>query len=330
MAANNLISGLPSTMNDAFQLTLHSLLHRSIRVQPNSEVVTALKNGGTHRISQKQLKYESDKLSLAFNTFGIKPGDIIGTFMSSNAIHMMLYQSLPLMGAVLHTINIRLHPKELAYIIDHAKDKMIFIDSNLLPLFEKIPDNQLQNVQLFVICQGRGNNSNNSKLQINNATMKQKCIDFEDFVAKYSNINKNDKFCYPNVTEHTGAVLCYTSGTTGDPKGVLFSHRQIYLCILTLVGVDNMAISGSDCVLPIVPMFHAMGWLMPFVSMTLGNKLLLTGHVKDFTQILDLCLNEKGTVILGVPTVMNMFRNAITLNPSKYKPLKGVLKRAIC
>eukprot|EP01084_Bolivina_argentea_P050626 93114_1 len=321
-----LISGLPSTMNDAAQLTLHSLVHRAVDIQPNSEIVTALKNGETHRMTQKQLKYESDKLSLALNAFGVKPGDIIGSFMWSNPRHMMLYQSLPLMGAVLHTINIRLHENELSYLVNHAQDKMVFIDSDILPLFEKIPPSELKSVQLFVICKEIGNNN---PIKINNPAIQAKCMDFEHFVAKYSKLS-NPNYSYPNLTENSGAVLCYTSGTTGNPKGVLYSHRSIYLGVLAMTGVDHAGISGSDTVCCFAPMFHVMGWVQPFISMTLGNKYLLNGNVNDFSQILDLCLAEKSTIILGVPTVMNMFRNAITVNPSKYKPLKGVLKRAIC
>eukprot|EP01084_Bolivina_argentea_P050627 93116_1 len=321
-----LISGLPSTMNDAAQLTLHSLVHRAVDIQPNSEIVTALKNGETHRMTQKQLKYESDKLSLALNAFGVKPGDIIGSFMWSNPRHMMLYQSLPLMGAVLHTINIRLHENELSYLVNHAQDKMVFIDSDILPLFEKIPPSELKSVQLFVICKEIGNNN---PIKINNPAIQAKCMDFEHFVAKYSKLS-NPNYSYPNLTENSGAVLCYTSGTTGNPKGVLYSHRSIYLGVLAMTGVDHAGISGSDTVCCFAPMFHVMGWVQPFISMTLGNKYLLNGNVNDFSQILDLCLAEKSTIILGVPTVMNAFRITLASNPTKYAPLKGILTRALC
>eukprot|EP01084_Bolivina_argentea_P294793 507352_1 len=329
MANSNtsLVRGLPSTMNDSQQLTLIDLLHRGSILQPNSEIVTVLKNGGKHKITHSKLKTASDKLSLALFSFGIKPGDIIGSFMWSNSKHMMLYQSLPLMGAVLHPINIRLHPSELAYIINHANDKIMFIDSDLLPIFEKIPLTYLQKIKLFVICKEVGNPNH---VQINNLPL-EKCIYFDKFVEKYSH-SKNfiSDYNYPNLTENSGAVLVFTSGTTGNPKGVLYSHRAIYLWVLQQAGVDNFAISGSDCVLAIVPLFHAAGWCQPFVSMTTGAKALLTGNVNDFTQILDMCLDEKCTVILGVPTVMQTFRHTLNSNPLKYSGLKGVLKRAFC
>eukprot|EP01084_Bolivina_argentea_P017581 32825_1 len=322
----HLLHGLKSTMNDSYQMTLHNLLHRGAKVQPNSEIVTALRNGTTFRITTLELKNKSTQLASALDSFGIKPGDVVGSFMWANWRHCMLYQALPLMGSVLHTLNIRLHPNELSYLINHANDKIIFIDSDLIPIFEKIPYEQLQKVQLFIVCNDIG--SVNYYKPPANIPL-SKWMDFDMFIAIYS--DKNPHYKYPdNLSEDSGALLVYTSGTTGKPKGVLSSHRSIYIWILQQLGIDVHGISGSSCILPLVPMFHAFGWTQQLIQMTIGNKIVLIGNVNNWKQICDLCLIEKCDTIFGVPTVLQMFRTGLRSNPLKYKSLKGVLKRAVC
>lgn len=150
---NNLVMGIPSTMNDDFQLNLRILLERGCRIQPDTEVVTLIENGNaTHRMTYKQVQERATRLASSLDKFGVKPGDRIGTFMFNNARHLLIAYSVPCMGAVFHGINFRLHPNELEYIITHANDKVIFIDAQLLPLFEKIPKTGLKNVEKLIVC----------------------------------------------------------------------------------------------------------------------------------------------------------------------------------
>lgn len=141
-------------MNDDYQLNMRKLYERGCRVQPHSEIVTKI-DGGTHRMTYARLQQRATRIASSLSRHGIKPGDRVASFCWNNARHLILYYGVPAMGAVLHTINIRLHPKELAYLITHAQDKIIFIDANLLPIFEQIPMDALKNVEKFVIC---GNN----------------------------------------------------------------------------------------------------------------------------------------------------------------------------
>ena len=138
-------------MNDDYQLNMRKLFERGCSIQPNNEIVTKVDNG-THRMTFKQCQQRAARMASSLSKHGIKAGDRIGTFMWNNARHFVLYYALPAMGGVLHTINIRLHPNELGYLIQHANDKIIFVDASLLPLFEKIPLSALKNVEKFIIC----------------------------------------------------------------------------------------------------------------------------------------------------------------------------------
>ena len=153
LAFSKPILGVPSTMNDDFQLNLRVLMERGCKIQPNTEIVTLIDNGeNTHRMTYKQSQFRATRVASALSKHGIKPGDRIGTFMFSNSRQFILVYAIPCMGAVFHGINFRLHTNELEYIITHANDQIIFIDYELLPIFEKIPKRALVNVKKFVIC----------------------------------------------------------------------------------------------------------------------------------------------------------------------------------
>ena len=236
-------------------LLMSRILGRGAELDPEVEVVTA-QASGTHRQTLKQTWNRAQQVANALKSHGIETGDRIGSFMWNNYRHLELYQGVPSMGCVLHTLNIRLSPTDLEYIINHAGDRVIFADEDLLPLLEplwgKIPC-----VELLVICRhGEGVESSFTNQ-----------VDYEDFIADHP-----AAYDWPDIPETAPMGLCYTSGTTGNPKGVMYTNRSTYLHTLTESLTDSMGLSALDSLLGIVPMFHAMGWGLPFAASMLGTK----------------------------------------------------------
>eukprot|EP01083_Nonionella_stella_P278689 947837_1 len=310
--------GIPSTMNDSYQLNLRKLYERGCRIQPKNEIITKIA-GGYHRLTYEHLQHRSTKIASSLKKLGIKIGDRIGSFMWNNARHLMLYYAIPSMGCVLHTINIRLHPKELAYLITHANNQALFVDADLLPLLEAVPLSAFRNIKKIIIC---GENMKSGGWNTNIFT---NTIDFELFET-----NGESYYNWPEMNEKSACALCYTSGTTGNPKGVAYSHRSTYLHTISAMSVDCQGLKGYDCILPLVPMFHAVGWGYPFIAMTMGLKVLFIGNTNNYVEILDMVLAEECNLIAGVPTVMQAFRETLSTNPNKYSKLKGTLTRSIC
>ena len=215
LSAKPLQMGIPSTMGDDVQLTLKYLFDRAAIVQPNSEIITKLDNG-FHKMTYSQLTQPVYKLASALsNVCNLKLGDICATFMWNTPRHMMAYYAVPNMGAALLPLNIRLHPKELSYIIQHAQPKVVIIDAINLPLFEQIPKSALTSIKYFIIC-GKNMQSNNWKTSLPNA------MDFDELVSR-GNMN----YPWPNLDEKSGAYLFYTSGTTGIAFCEFYSHYRL-------------------------------------------------------------------------------------------------------
>eukprot|EP01083_Nonionella_stella_P287728 979494_1 len=314
-------------MADDFQLNLRYLCERGASVQPDSEIVTRIGNGKYHRITYRQSQKISTKLAHAISNLGINIGDRIGTFMWNNSRHMCLYYAVPSMGAVLHTLNIRLANKELEYIINHAQDKIIFVDSTLLPKFEQIDSNTLSKLDYIIIC-GANEQPYKGKSSLNKLT-NTKVIDFDKLIdIQYQ------PYPWPNLDEKTGAALCYTSGTTGNPKGVMYSHRSCYLQTLMFMGTDIMNMSGADCILPVVPMFHALSWCTPYTAYCLGYKYVLYNCYRSPIDFLDMLTDEQVNLFLGVPTILNGIKLTLENNNElfiKYSnKLQNILTRAGC
>jgi len=318
--ATSPILGCRSTMNDGFQLTLKALLSRGRVHQPDDlNVVTKLDNG-CHRMSYQQLHRAANRLSNALSAHGIGVGNTVSTFMWNTARHLQLYYSVPCMGSVLHPINIRLHPKELTYIVEHAQPSVVFIDANLLPMFERIDFSRFSFIKLYVIC---GDNMKSGGWRTKLSSTSSNVYDFDVFVDKFG----SDKlYQYPNLTESTGCILCYTSGTTGNPKGVLYSHRQQVLKTITGLG----GISGTDCILGLPPMFHAAGWGIPYAVMTTGARFIMTNTCRDFNELLEICLEEKCTLASGIPTMVLGMVQMLKKYPKKFEPFRQNLKRIGC
>ncbi len=252
-------------MNDEYQLQLKPLLDRGIKLQENALNVITKVDVGYHSMTWKEFATKCNKLSFALSSKGIGAGNLISTFMWNTARHLQLYYCVPCMGSVLHPINIRLHPNELAYIIQHAQPRILFIDANLLPLFEKIDANKLNSIKLYIICGDNMQSGGWATSKLANCNQSN-VYDFDVFVSKFGVEGDSNNYKYPVMNEKSGCLLCYTSGTTGNPKGVLYSHRQQVL--KSLVGIQN--ISGTSCVMGLAPMFHAAAWGYPYFAMTVN------------------------------------------------------------
>jgi acyl-CoA synthetase (AMP-forming)/AMP-acid ligase II len=294
-------------------LLMSKIIDRGAKVAPNEEIVTATENG-VRRQTYKETRDRAHQLAHALADAGIAVGDRVGTFMWNGSRHLEAYQACAGMGAVLHTLNIRLSEKDLEYIINHAEDQIIIVDADILPLLEKL-EGKMPTVRQVVIATEEG--FEGWSTQLPNA------VDYEDFIK-----DKPTHYEWPDIDENSPLGLCYTSGTTGNPKGVEYEHRSQYLHTLACSMTDSMALSATDSVCGIVPMFHAMGWGIPWVGLMLGCKQVMPHRFMDPARILDLMVAEDVTVSAGVPTIWQGVKAIYEAEPAKYDLSK--LSRLTC
>ena len=204
--------------------------------------------------------------------------------MGNHYAHLEAYFGIPVASGVLHTLNLRLHPRDLAYIVNHAQDRFLIVDDALLPLFEKFRESV--SLERVIVVSLSGPKPPGAE------------EDYESFLGSGS-----DEFSYPELKEDEPAALCYTSGTTGRPKGVLYSHRALVLGAFALSLVDSLAISHHDVILPVVPLFHAAAWGVPYAATMVGAKQIFFGAHLDPETLLELFEKEQVTFSNGVPTV---------------------------
>ncbi len=292
-------------------LLMSRILGRGAILDPDIEVVT-MQAEGSHRQTLKQTWDRANQVAHALKKHGIEVGDRVGSFMWNNYRHLELYQAVPSMGAVLHTLNIRLSPTDLEYIINHANDRVIFADEDLLPLLEPLWD-KIPCVELLVICRHGEGGESSFKNQ----------IDYEDFIA-----DMDDSYDWPDIDENSPMGLCYTSGTTGKPKGVMYTNRSTYLHTLTECLTDSIGLSSLDSLLGIVPMFHAMGWGLPFCASMLGCKQVMPHRFMVPDAFLKLMHEEEVTISAGVPTIWQGVKAALEAEPEKFDLSK--LSRLTC
>jgi acyl-CoA synthetase (AMP-forming)/AMP-acid ligase II len=282
-------------------LLMSRILGRGAKLDPNEEIVTLLESG-THRQTLKTTWDRANQLAGALSAHGIKIGDRVASFMWNNYRHLELYQAVPSMGAVLHTLNIRLGPTDLEYIINHAGDRVIFADEDLLPLLEPLLD-RIPCVELLIICRhGEGGESSFPNT-----------VDYEEFIA-----DQDPLFNWPEIEETSPMGLCYTSGTTGKPKGVMYTNRSTYLHTITQAMTDSMSMSALDAICGIVPMFHAMGWGIPFTASMLGCKQVMPHRFMVPQKLIELMVEEEVTISAGVPTIWQGIRSILEDNPDQY------------
>lgn len=284
-------------------LLMHRLIERGAVVCPNEEIVTATADG-SRRQTYQQTRARAHQLAHALVAEGIKPGDRVATFMWNSATHLEVYWACAGLGVVLHTLNIRLGQTDLEYIINHAGDKLIITDADLLPALEIVKDS-IPSVERIVVSAEPGFEDWTTELP--------GAIDYEAFIDA-----KPEQYDWPELPETSPLGLCYTSGTTGDPKGVEYEHRAQYLHTMTVMATDCMGISGTDTLCGIVPMFHAQGWGLPWVALTLGMKQVMPHRFMDPARIAQLMSDEKVTISAGVPTIWQGMKVLIEKHPEKY------------
>jgi acyl-CoA synthetase (AMP-forming)/AMP-acid ligase II len=285
-----------------YQLSIPAILRRAGTLFPNKTVVSRLPDRSLVRHAYAEILERSRRLAVALGELGVKPGDRVATLAWAGHAHLEAYLAVPSMGAVLHTLNLRLHHDELAYIINDADDRVVILDECLLPLFDKLRD-QVKVQHVIVIAPGGG-------AAATSATV----FDYEQLLAS----SDPSRFVEPEIDERDAAAMCYTSGTTGRPKGVLYSHRAILLHSLTQGLRDSMSLAEDDTVLPIVPMFHVNAWGLPFTATWFGCNQVYPGPNLDARSVLSLLVSEKVTLTAGVPTVWLGVLQELDQNPGTY------------
>ena len=291
-----------------YPLTLTHILERSAKLYKRQEIASKMPDG-MHRYTYSEFYSRVHRVARVLERLGVQPGDRIGSLCWNSYRHLELYFGIPCYGAVLHTLNLRLPPDQLTYIINHAQDKVVFVDASLVPILEKLK-NDVPCVKHFVVLRD------------------EKCppqslspmSDYEELVTSVS----DESYRWPELDERTAAATCYTSGTTGNPKGVVYTHRSLFLHSFALAMVDTFGISEEDTVLQIVPMFHANGWGIPYAGVMVGSKLVFTGRQLQPADIAALLQNERATFTAGVPTIWMGLYSYLESNPHDLSSLRTI------
>ena len=274
-----------STMQDR-PLTINDIFNHSRRVHADSEVVTFMGNE-CRRASYAQVADRAERLAAALKRLGVREGDRVGTFSWNTQEHLEAYFAIPCMGAVLHTLNLRLFPDQLTYIINHAEDRMIIVDDSLIPLLARVaPD--LKTVERYIVI-GDGD-----------ASVLGDVLRYEELLA-----GEKQGFEWQELDERSAAAMCYTSGTTGNPKGVVYSHRSTFLHSLAQCAGSVFALTEHDRIIPVVPMFHANAWGLPYGGWMAGSDFIMPNRFLQAEPLCRLMTAERPTFAGAVPTIWN-------------------------
>jgi fatty-acyl-CoA synthase len=292
---------MQSTMM-SYPLTLPHLLERAGRYFANSEIVSRLPDRSLHRTTYGDFYRRARALAMALTQAGMKRGDRVATLMWNHYAHLEAYFGVPVAGGVVHTLNLRLHPDDIAYIVNDAQDRFLIVDDVLLPLFEQFKD-RVSFERVFVV-------------PLTGKPIPPAYESYEELLKTGALANEvqggngtgtakasSSEFSYPELDENEPAAMCYTSGTTGRPPGVVFSHRSIVLHSYSILLPDSMGASQCDTVMPVVPMFHVLSWGIPHALAMVGSKLVFPGPHLDAESLLELIEGEQVTFAAGVPTL---------------------------
>ncbi|RDI29088.1 fatty-acyl-CoA synthase [Pseudacidovorax intermedius] len=281
-------------------LLISSLIEHAARFHPRTEIVSRLPEGGTHRTDWLGVRNAACRIANALQSLGIQRGERVATLAWNSWRHLALYFGVSGTGAVLHTVNPRLFPEQIEYIANHAEDRVLFFDVTFAPLVQKLAP-KLKTVKTYVCMSSR---EHMPALDLPDL----RCWD--ELLAAQS-----EQYDWPDFDERTASSLCYTSGTTGNPKGVLYSHRSTMLHTLMELAPDTFGISSRETVMLIVPMFHANGWGTPYAAAMVGTRLVFPGPHMDGESVYTLMKDERVTFSQGVPTVWLMLFQYLDAHP---------------
>jgi acyl-CoA synthetase (AMP-forming)/AMP-acid ligase II len=263
-----------------------SIIEHAKNIYPTQEVISRMVSGEVHRTNYEEVCIRSRKLASALEKDGYKNGDIIATLALNTYRHLEMYYGISGMGAVIHTLNFRLHPDQAVYIINHAEDKVIFVETPFIPMLESL-EGQLKCVEKYIILCGESEMPN---------TVLKNAISYEEYIK-----DGDENYQWPTLEDDAACGLCYTSGTTGDPKGVLYGHKSNILhAQASLIG---LTVSPDEAILMVVPLFHVQAWGIPFYGPMFGLKLVMPGLQMEGEPLYDLIESEGVTLAFGVPTI---------------------------
>ena len=288
-----------------YPLTLNHILERAGKLFPKSEIVSRLPDKSLHRHTYADFYRRARSLAQALIGAGLKPGERVATLCWNHYAHLEAYFGIPAAAGVMHTLNLRLFPDDIAFIANHAGDRFLIVDDVLLPLLDKFKS-QVKFERIFVV-------------PLTGQPVPKGYENYEDLLSGASG-----RFDYPTIDENAPCSMCYTSGTTGKPKGVVYSHRSTVLHTLVAAMPDAMSLSGADTVLPVTPMFHANAWGVPYVAVMVGAKQVFPGPHLGAEDLLELLEKEKITVSLGVPTIWLTLIAQLDSHPGKWKLTPGM------
>jgi len=291
-------------------LLISAIIAHAAIYHHDTEIVSRTVEGAIHRYTYAEAERRSKRLARALVRLGIKPGDRVGTLGWNTFRHFELYYGISGIGAVCHTINPRLFDDQIVYIINHAADRLLFVDATFVPLIERLAPNLPADCRI-VLMTAEGNEP---ETKLPKLACYERLIEVED-----------EDFEWPEFDERTAASLCYTSGTTGKPKGALYSHRSTVLHALGVSLPDAISVSARDVVCPVVPLFHACGWGISYAAPMNGAKLVMPGPYLDGKSLYELFEAEGVTYSLGVPTVWLGFEAYLSATGARCSTLRRLL-----
>ena len=302
-----------------FPLTLAAIFRRAEHVFPRRAIVTRRADKTLHRYTYADFAGRARRLARALRELGVGPADRVATLGWNHYQHLEAYFGIPLMGGVLHTLNLRLHPDELAFIVNDAEDRLALVDHGLLPLWERVAPQTC--VRHTIIVDGPAADPAN-RLRQGSGEVREGGVregagaevhEYEALLAVAAPMDDG-----PDPDERSAAAMCYTTGTTGKPKGVLYSHRALVLHTFAASLSSCLGIGEHDIVTPVVPMFHANAWGLPYTAAMLGAGLVMPGPHLDAASLVDLFERERVTITAGVPTIWMGVLQLLDANPGKY------------